>query len=159
MWLVEKLMPQSYHLWDYVWTPLRQNPCWNDDTCFDLLIARIATCCAAMQCKRIRWKTKIPCILPRFGTRYCKHESSLCATICWDSTFVPRFVYKSLPTLTSFFKLRLEACFKDNNLVHSSFWLPKEKTELTIFFYWDIFFDKPNLAKASGLPPPSLLGT
>jgi hypothetical protein len=26
------------------------------------------------------------------GTRYCKHESSLCATICWGSAFVPRFV-------------------------------------------------------------------
>ena len=26
------------------------------------------------------------------STGYCKHESSLCATICWGSTHVPRFV-------------------------------------------------------------------
>ena len=26
------------------------------------------------------------------GTWYCKHESSLCATICWGSASVPRFV-------------------------------------------------------------------
>ena len=28
MRLAEQLVPRSYHLWDYDWTPLSQNPCW-----------------------------------------------------------------------------------------------------------------------------------
>ena len=32
------------------------------------------------------------------GTGYCKHESSLCATICWGSALVSRFVPLVVPT-------------------------------------------------------------
>ena len=49
------------------------------------------------------WSTRYFKVLPNvgrvkssvddlIGTWYCKHESSLCATICWGSASVPRFV-------------------------------------------------------------------
>ena len=35
------------------------------------------------------WSSQILCRRLNYGTGYCKHESSLCATICWGSASVP----------------------------------------------------------------------
>ena len=34
----------SYHLWDYDWTPLSQNPCWNHTTILSLRVALRISC-------------------------------------------------------------------------------------------------------------------
>ena len=36
------------------------------------------------------WSSQIFCRRLKYGTWYCKHESSLCATICWGSASVPK---------------------------------------------------------------------
>ena len=57
------------------------------------------------------------------GTGYCKHESSLCATICWGSASVPGFVrwtarlllcflFRSLPILSPPHNIHIDVCFQ-----------------------------------------------
>ena len=90
MRLVEQPMPQSYHLQDNGWTPLSQNPCWhwwyspwpmfvyNDNPRVNII------------CKNNVHVGQVKSFVDDLkGTGYCKHESSLCATICWGSALVP----------------------------------------------------------------------
>ena len=90
MRLVEQPMPQSYHLQDNGWTPLSQNPCWhrryspwpmfvyNDNLRVNIILLKI-----------ILYVGQVKSFVDDLkGTGYCKHESSLCATICWGSAFV-----------------------------------------------------------------------
>ena len=90
MRLVEQPMPQSYHLQDNDWTPLSQNPCWqrwyspwpmfvyNDNLRVNII------------CQNNFYVGQVKSFVDDLkGTEYCKHESSLCATICWGSALVP----------------------------------------------------------------------
>ena len=90
MRLAEQPMPQSYHPSDYVWTPLRQNPCWSDDTHLNCCWRKDMSAQNYNATHNDGWvKSTVDDFV---GTGYCKHESSLCATICWGSTLVLRFV-------------------------------------------------------------------
>ena len=90
MRLVEQPMPQSYHLQDNDWTPLSQNPCWYRwyspwpmFVCNNNLRVNII-------CQNNVHVGQVKSFVDDLkGTGYCKHESSLCATICWGSALVP----------------------------------------------------------------------
>ena len=102
MRLVEKLVPRSYHLLDYDWTPLSQNPYW----IAVLLTASIVTWRDTGVCRQASEQSAVVQILPGtrisfpgsggdtsfaddlVASRYCKCWEWACLTIRWDFTWV-----------------------------------------------------------------------
>ena len=102
MRLVEKLVPRSYHLLDYDWTPLSQNPYW----IAVLLTASIVTWGDTGVCRQASEQSAVVQILPGtrisfpgsggdtsfaddlVASRYCKCWEWACLTIRWDFTWV-----------------------------------------------------------------------
>ena len=100
MRLAEKPMPRSYHALDHDWTPLSRNPCWlsNAFHCLRDYVKRnrpSLISSADTFAKESFSNHKLHCagdksIADDFGaSRYCKCESSLCATIHWGFSCVP----------------------------------------------------------------------
>ena len=101
MQLAEKLILRRYHALDNDWTPLSRNPCWLSNAAHHFH--------TYMKRNRFVWFHRLVTyrqkLLPTnyklidgfdksfaddlVASRYCKHESSLCATICWDFSCVP----------------------------------------------------------------------
>ena len=102
MRLVEKLVPRSYHLLDYDWTPLSQNPYW----IAVLLTASIVTWRDTGVFRQASEQSAVVQILPGtrisfpgsggdtsfaddlVASRYCKCWEWACLTIHWDFTWV-----------------------------------------------------------------------
>ena len=103
MRLSEKTIPRRYNALANSWTPLSWKPCW----------LSIAVHCTRNYMKRNRLvlisfadsivkdssaDNKLHCACDKSfaddlePSRYCKHESNLCITICWDFSGVFRFV-------------------------------------------------------------------
>ena len=90
MRLVEQPMPQSYHLQDNDWTPLSQNPCWNRWYSPWPMFVYNDNLRVNIICQNNFYVGQVKSFVDDLkGTEYCKHESSLCATICWGSALVP----------------------------------------------------------------------
>ena len=101
MGLPEKVIPRRYHALDNDWTPLSRNPGWLSNAAHRFR--------HYMKRNRFAWFHRLVTyrqkLLPTnykliddcdksfaddlVASRYCKHESSLCATICWDFSCVP----------------------------------------------------------------------
>ena len=120
-------MSWSYHLLDYDWTPLSRNPCWlsNAFHCLRDYVKRnrpSLISSADTFAKESFSNHKLHCagdksIADDFGaSRYCKCESSLCATIHWG--------FSCVPTICSSLKLLLlssdQAIIGLNRKGHSS---------------------------------------
>ena len=89
MRLVEQPMPQSYHLQDNDWTPLSQNPCWNRRYSPWPMFVYNDNLRVNIICKQNFYVGQVKSFVDDLNeTGYCKHESSLCATICWGSALV-----------------------------------------------------------------------
>ena len=90
MRLVEQPMPQSYHLQDNGWTPLSQNPCWHRWYSPWPMFVYSNNLRVNIICQNNVHVGQVKSFVDDLkGTGYCKHESSLCATICWGSALVP----------------------------------------------------------------------
>ena len=95
MQLVDNLLLWSYHLLDYDWTPLNQNPCWQCSVWHDFHCA--VPLCTAAHCKGIAVLKLSLCLfiytmenINLLQTTYLilgivNAESNLCVTIHWDS--------------------------------------------------------------------------
>ena len=95
MQLVDNLLLWSYHLLDYDWTPLNQNPCWQCSVWHDFHCA--VPLCTAAHCKGIAVFKLSLCLfiytmenINLLQTTYLilgivNAESNLCVTIHWDS--------------------------------------------------------------------------
>ena len=94
MWLTEKLMPRSYHLLDYDWTPLNRNPCWQSNVVYhfhyDVSLMKFSLLHNPA-------KTNLHCSISIVPMEMINHlqtiflnpsfvsaESGLCVTIHWD---------------------------------------------------------------------------
>ena len=89
MRLVEQPMPQSYHLQDNGWTPLSQNPCWHRWYSPWPMFVYSNNLRVNIICQNNVHVGQVKSFVDDLkGTGYCKHESSLCATICWGSALV-----------------------------------------------------------------------
>ena len=113
MGLPEKVIPRRYHALDNDWTPLSRNPGWLSNAAHRFR--------HYMKRNRFAWFHRLVTyrqkLLPTnykliddcdksfaddlVASRYCKHESSLCATICWD--------FSCVPTICSSFSSNLKA--------------------------------------------------
>ena len=100
MLLPEKVIQRRYHALDHDWTPLSRNPCWlsNAFHCLRDYVKRnrpSLISSADTFAKESFSNHKLHCagdksIADDFGaSRYCKCESSLCATIHWGFSCVP----------------------------------------------------------------------
>lgn len=108
-------MLRSYHVLDYGWTPLSQNPCWiavlsslpryqmSTHRCalgyiqdHNIVLDSVPKT-FSITSSNIGWDESFVYDLNR--TRYCTCESGLCATIHWDSAFVLQICLTKFPSL------------------------------------------------------------
>ena len=106
-------MLRSYHLMDYDWTPLSQNPCW---WCRVLLgghflnkVRFIFRSIAKRGRKRVsyRWFERRSVRSWKDDpsqTGYCTYESGFYATICWGLSQIDWFVFLTFQQLVSIFR-------------------------------------------------------
>ena len=106
MRLAEKLIPRSYHLLNYDWTPLSRNPCWLSSVvhqvCWHKPTCRsLPWCFRAFISATITWGQSSFRSMEMINLLYTTDsnpsivsaESSLCVTIHWCSSCVLWFVH------------------------------------------------------------------
>ena len=126
MRLVEQPMPQSYHLQDNDWTPLSQNPCWHRRYSPWPMFVYNDNLRVNIICKKNFYVGQVKSFVDDLNeTGYCKHESSLCATICWGSALVSAICARTHHYYMYIVRLLL--------LLFLPFLLPPSKTKQNVF--------------------------